>query len=152
MSEGYQIYDLNKLYFLTFQVVDWVDIFTRPAYIKVITDSFIFGRANKGLALYANVIMTNHIYVRARAREEFRLSNIIRDFKKFTASTILEMIKTNAESRSDWMLKRFEFAAMSHKRNSDFQIWTPENHAIEINSHKFFQQKMNYIHQNPARA
>ena len=50
------------------------------------------------------------------------------------------------------MLKRFEFAAMSHKRNSDFQIWTHENHAIEINSHKFLQQKMNYIHQNPVRA
>jgi len=152
MSEGYQIYDQNKLYFLTFQIVDWVDIFTRPTYKKVITDSFIFCRAKKGLELYAYVIMTNHIHLLARAKEGFKLSDIIRDFKKYTASTILEMIKTNAESRSEWMLKRFEFAAMSHKRNSDFQFWTHENHAIEINSSKFLQQKMNYIHQNPVRA
>jgi len=152
MSEGYQIYDQNDLYFLTFQVVDWVDIFTRPSYKKVATDSFNFCRANKGLELYAYVIMTNHIHLLARAKEPNRLSDIIRDYKKFTARTILEMIKEPSESRSDWMLKRFEFAAMSHKRNSEYQIWTHENHAIEISSRKFLQQKMNYIHQNPVRA
>jgi len=39
MSEGYQMYDQNVLYFLTFQVVDWVDIFTRAAYKEVIVQS-----------------------------------------------------------------------------------------------------------------
>ena len=32
MSTGYQIKDQEGLYFLTFQVVDWVDIFTRQIY------------------------------------------------------------------------------------------------------------------------
>jgi len=102
--------------------------------------------------LYAYVIMTNHIHLIARAKEGFLLSDIIRDYKKYTANTLLTLIKEPTESRSDWMLKRFEFAAKRHKRNSEYQVWTHENHAIEIYSDKFLQQKLDYIHQNPVRA
>ena len=80
------------------------------------------------------------------------LPDIIRDFKKFTAGKILRLIKEGPESRQDWMLKRFEFAARSHKRNSDFQFRTHENHAIEIRSPQFTRQKLDYIHNNPVRA
>jgi hypothetical protein len=38
----------------------------------------------------------------------------------------LKVIKEATESRKDWMLKRFEFAAKSHKRNSELQFWTYE--------------------------
>ena len=102
--------------------------------------------------MYAYVIMTNHIHLIARAKEGFLLSDIIRDYKKYTANTLLTLIKEPTESRSDWMLKRFEFAAKRHKRNSEYQVWTHENHAIEIYSDKFLQQKLDYIHQNPVRA
>lgn len=50
------------------------------------------------------------------------------------------------------MLKRFEFAAKKHKRNSIYQVWTHENHAIELYSNAFINQKLNYIHENPIRA
>ena len=50
------------------------------------------------------------------------------------------------------MLKRFEFAAMRHKRNSQYQFWTHENHAVELESQKFRMQKLAYIHENPVRA
>jgi REP element-mobilizing transposase RayT len=152
MSQGYQIYNQNTLYYLTFQVVEWVDIFTRKEYKDIAISSFDFCRKNKGLELYAYVIMSNHIHLIARAKAGFQLSDIVRDFKKFTAKELLEKIRMPSESRSDWMLKRFEFAAMRHKRNSDYQIWTHENHAVELYSHEFIQQKLNYIHQNPVRA
>jgi len=50
------------------------------------------------------------------------------------------------------MLKRFEFAASEHLRNSNYQIWIHENHAIELHSLEFIRQKLNYIHNNPVRA
>jgi len=96
--------------------------------------------------------MTNHLHLIARAKENYQLSDIIRDFKKFTAHKLLEHIKQPLESRSDWMLKRFEFAASEHMRNSNYQIWTHENHAIELHSPEFIKQKLNYIHNNPVRA
>lgn len=36
MSTGYQIKDQGELYYLTFQVVDWVDLSTRPEKIDTI--------------------------------------------------------------------------------------------------------------------
>ncbi len=50
------------------------------------------------------------------------------------------------------MLKRFEFAAKSHVRNSEYQFWTHENHAIEIHSPVFTKSKLDYIHNNPVKA
>jgi REP element-mobilizing transposase RayT len=96
--------------------------------------------------------MSNHIHLIASAKESNRLSDIIRDFKKYTASNFLKEMIKSTESRQDWMLKRFEFAAKSNKRSSEYQIWTHENHAVELVSNKFYDQKLNYIHENPIRA
>jgi REP element-mobilizing transposase RayT len=96
--------------------------------------------------------MSNHVHLLVQARQE-NLPDVIRDLKKFTANRILKEIATNdGESRRDWMLKRFEFAAQRHVRNSIRQFWTHENHAVEILSKKFTDQKLNYIHENPVRA
>ena len=37
--------------------------------------------------------MSNHNHLVAKANDGFRLSDIIRDFKKFTAKRIIDMIK-----------------------------------------------------------
>lgn len=152
MPTGYQIQDPAATYFLTLQVVDWVDVFTRRIYRDSILDSLAYCRQQKGLEIYGYVVMTNHLHLMVRAKRE-NLPDVLRDFKKFTASQILKQIAmSEAESRKDWMLKRFEFAAQRHVRNSKYQFWTHENHAVEIISNKFIDQKLNYIHENPVRA
>jgi len=57
MSTGYQIKDRMGSYFLTFQVIDWVDIFTRKVYRDIIIDSFDYCRRYKGLKIWAYVVM-----------------------------------------------------------------------------------------------
>ena len=152
MPTGYQIDNQAGLYFLTFQVVEWVDIFTRKIYVDIVLDSLTYCRKEKGLKLYAFVIMSNHIHMIVSAEKE-NLSAVIRDFKRYTATTILKAIQENKqESRRIWMLKQFEYAANKHKRNSKYQFWRHDNHAIELESHKFIMQKMAYIHENPVRA
>jgi REP element-mobilizing transposase RayT len=81
-----------------------------------------------------------------------KLSDAIRDFKKYTSAKIIEEIQNGPESRSEWLLHRFKWAADQHSRNTTYQVWTHENHAIEIFTNKFFLSKANYIHQNPVRA
>ena len=95
--------------------------------------------------------MTNHLHLIVRS-ETGNLSNTIRDFKKFTAGTILDAIRDGSESRREWMLHRFEWNAAQNKRSSDKQFWTHENRPESIYSLKFFNQKLNYIHENPVRA
>ena len=151
MSSGYQIEDPSATYFLTFQVIDWVDIFSRKIYRDIILESFDFCRKNKGLNIWAYIIMTNHVHCILSAKDD-NLPDLIRDFKRFTATKIIETIDSNNESRKDWMFKRFEFAARRHMRNGQHQFWTHENHAEIIFTNKFLMQKISYIHMNPVRA
>jgi REP element-mobilizing transposase RayT len=51
--------------------------------------------------------MSNHIHVIFQA-ETGNLSDLVRDFKVYTAKSILKLINEGSESRSDWMLKRFD--------------------------------------------
>jgi REP element-mobilizing transposase RayT len=151
LPTGYQITAQDQPHFVTLQVVEWVDIFTRQKYRDILIENLAYCQKHKGLELFGWVIMSNHIHLIARCEKE-GLSNVLRDFKSYTSKKILEEIDTSEESRKEWMLKIFKDAAFKHKRNADYQFWTHENHAEQLFSNKFLEQKLNYIHQNPVRA
>ena len=151
MKEGYVIRDQSLPHFLTVTIVDWVDVFSRKNYKDCVIDCFEYCIKNKGMILYSYVIMSNHIHMIVQSNEG-KLSDLIRDFKKFTSKTILEKIQSEPESRREWMLERFKLATESHSRNTNFQFWQLGNHAEEIYSEKFMWSKIDYIHFNPVRA
>ena len=48
--------------------------------------------------------MTNHVHLIIRSKDG-KLSDLVRDFKKFTSKQILDEIKNSVrESRKEWML------------------------------------------------
>jgi REP element-mobilizing transposase RayT len=132
MSTGYKISEKNGLYFLTFQVVGWVDIFTRKVYKDIVIESFVYCQNNKGLELFAYVIMSNHIHLLARCITG-DLSGIIRDFKNFKSKKFLLQLGDNTESRRDWMKLVFEYHG-KFKKGQTNQVWTHENHAEHVYS------------------
>jgi len=151
MSTGYQIKYQQGLYYLTFQVVDWLDIFTRQVYRDIVIDSFRYAIEFNEFQLFAYVIMSNHIHLTANSAIG-KLSNTIGDIKKYTGKRIIETIQSMNESRSKWLLNRFEFRAKQHKKNKKYQVWTHENHAIHLYSTEFTAEKLDYLHQNPVKA
>ncbi|MDZ4858948.1 MAG: transposase [Candidatus Hydrogenedentes bacterium] len=58
----------------------------------MIIDSLSFCRANKGLRLYAYVIMENHLHLVAGAPD---LSGVMRAFKGFTAMEIVALAEAS---------------------------------------------------------
>lgn len=151
MSTGYQITDQEGLYYLTFQIVDWIDIFARQVYRDIVIDSLKYSIDNKELLVFAFVVMSNHVHLIAQSSTG-KLSDTIRDVKKFTSKSIVGTIQTIPESRSDWMLNRFGFNARQHSRNKTYQVWTHENHAVQLYSPEFISEKIDYLHNNPVRA
>lgn len=151
MPTGYQIKDQTQAHFLTLQIVEWVDIFTRKVYKDILVDALNYCSQNKGLVVFGYVIMSNHVHIIVQSTND-NLSGVIRDFKSFTSKEMLKYIQSGKESRDTWMLKIFKNAAIKHKRNSEYQVWTHENHAIVIYSASFFENKLDYIHANPVRA
>ena len=150
MSTGYKILDQEGLYYLTFQIVGWVDIFTRKVYRDIVIESFQYCQKTKGLELFAYVIMSNHVHLMARSRT-IDLSGIIRDFKSHTSKKFLEVIADEKEIRSEWMKIVFGYHG-KFKIKQTYQVWTHENHSEIIYSQNFIEQKINYIHDNPVRA
>ncbi len=151
MAFKYQVTDQNGIYFITSTVVDWIDIFTRRELAEVIVDSLGFCQREKGLIIYSWCLMPNHLHLIVSAKEKFNLSAIIRDFKKFTSKRIIKTIKEINESR-DWILNKFEFAAKIHSKTKQYKVWQDGFHPILLESNKFIDQKLNYIHQNPVVA
>src|SRR6266542_218614 len=151
MTTGYQIKEQSSLHHVTLQVVYWIDVFTRSRYSDIVIENLKYCQENKGLVIYAYVIMSNHIHLLLQSESD-DLSGILRDFKSYTSKKLLESIENDTESRKEWMLFMFKRAAIKHKRNTVYQFWTHENHAEIIYSEKFIRQKIDYIHNNPARA
>jgi REP element-mobilizing transposase RayT len=153
MSRVLKITEPDGLYFVTCTVVNWIDVFTRLEYRKIVIDSLAHCQAAKGLRLHAYVVMSNHLHmIISRGETENTLSDILRDFKKFTSKQIIEAIKIVPESRREWMLAQFSAAGKHNANNKQYQFWQQDNHPVELRTVKFLEQKLHYVHQNPVRA
>lgn len=151
-DDGYKIRNQAAIHFITFAVVEWVDVFSRQQYKDIVVDSLKYCQANKGLNIHGWCIMSNHLHLILSAKNN-DLSAILRDFKKFTSNQIIKAITANEkESRKDWMLSIFEKAGQQNSRNTKYQFWRQDNRPIEVFSNMFIDQKLNYVHQNPVTA
>ena len=147
---GYKIRDQRAIHFITFAVVEWVDVFTRKAYRDILIDSLRHCQQEKGLVLHAWCIMSNHVHLLASVKEN-NLSDILRDFKKFTSKQLLAAIQANEhESRKAWMLHIFQKAGEANGRNTTCQFWRQDNQPKECFTPAFTAQKIDYIHNNPV--
>jgi REP element-mobilizing transposase RayT len=97
--------------------------------------------------------MSNHLHAIVGSNNQERVSDIWRDFKKFTSKKIIETIQTEfSESRSEWMLNRFEYSGKNDKKIKNYRFWQEGNDAQGIYLNDYFEQKLNYIHENPVKA
>lgn len=151
-SENYRIGNQHSVYFITFSVTDWVDVFIRLNFKNIIAESLEYCRKNKGLKLFAWCLMTNHIHMICTTEPPFEMSDFMRDFKKHTAKAVLYDIQSLPESRREWMLYRFEFAGKYDNRVNKYRFWQDKSHPIELTTTEMIEQRMNYIHENPVRA
>ncbi len=153
MALKYRIHDQTELYFVTFTVVNWIDVFIRDCYREQIVKSIRFCQENKGLQVYAWVIMTSHIHMIIGTEGKMKLEDIIRDMKRHTAGKMREILEDNSfESRKDWMLWIFGMAGRKNSNNIDYQFWVQDNHPVQLPSPEMIIQRLNYVHNNPVEA
>jgi REP element-mobilizing transposase RayT len=150
VSDKYKIYDTEKPYFVTLTTVGWIDVFTRKELKLLLVDSLRYCQKNKGLDIYGWCLMPGHLHMICGSGNEQSLSDILRDFKKFTSMAIVKAIREMGESRREWLLKLFQEFCMHLKREQQFKVWQDGNKAKEIYSNEFFFEKLQYIHNNPV--
>jgi|WetSurMetagenome_2_1015567.scaffolds.fasta_scaffold410727_1 putative transposase len=149
MSDKYKIREIDKAYFVTLTVAGWIDVFTRKNHKLLLIESLKYCQQNKGLVIFGWCLMPSHLHMICRAEGKYTLSDILRDFKKYTSKAIVKQIEEEPESRREWALELFAKAGEQLKRIKDYKFWQDGNQAKEIYGNEFLEEKLNYIHNNP---
>ncbi len=153
MSNKYKFRNPDGIYFISFSVVDWIDVFIRNVYKDILLDSIVHCQKNKGLVVHAYVIMTSHVHMIISRNSNYNLEDIMRDMKKFTSFKLLGAIFENPqESRREWMLKMFEENGRRNSNNTKYQFWQQDNHPVELSTNEMMEQRLTYLHNNPIEA
>ncbi len=150
MSTKYKAITTDQAYFITLTTVGWIDVFTRLNQKYVITN-VRHCQEKKGLEIDAYYLMSSHLHLLCKGTEGFILSDIMRDFKKFTSKQIVKTIQDEPESRREWMLEYFQKSCEHLKKEQKYKVWQGGYHAEIVESNWFIKQKINYIHNNPVK-
>ena len=152
MSRKYKFHDNDKIYFVSFAVINWIDLFIRNVYKDVMLDSLRFCQKEKGLELYGRCIMTSHVHLIIGTTGN-SLENIMRDLKRHTSEQLRKAIEiTPVESRREWMLRMMKDAATLNNNNRVFNYGNSHNNPVQLISNNIAHQKLDYIHYNPVEA
>ncbi|QQS50891.1 MAG: transposase [Bacteroidota bacterium] len=150
MSRKYKFKNPEGIYFISFATVYWIDVFIRNEYKEIVIESWKYCQKEKGLNIYAWIIMTSHVHMIIGSKTN-KLEDVVRDMKSFTSRKLKDAIKENKqESRREWMLWMMERAGRKNSNNNNFQFWQQHNKPIELSDNKIMDQKLDYLHNNPV--
>ena len=93
MSSKYKATTTEEAFFITITIVGWIDVFIRLNQKNNIISALHYCQQNKGLEIYAFCLMSSHLHLLCKGTNGLILSDIMRDFKKFTSKKIIETIQ-----------------------------------------------------------
>lgn len=146
MPQRRRVHEPILPHFVTTTVVHLIPVFRRDEYFRVLTNSLSHCIQNRGLLVYAFVIMPDHFHLLC-SQTDGDLSGVLRDLKRFTSRELTRKLAEDGAYRP-WL------AAMCNaaRGEADAKLWDDEFHPEEVHSRPFFEQKRDYIHDNPVRA
>ncbi len=135
----------NQPHFLTCTIVNWLPIFTNPNRVAIVLDSLDFLQSQQRLHLHGYVIMENHLHLIASGEN---LSKEIGCFKSYTARSIIDRLM---ENHNYALLKQLKEHKQPYRTDQEHQLWQEGSHPQAILNAAMFNQKLDYIHNNPVR-
>jgi putative transposase len=153
MCRKFKIRDQEAVYFVTFTVIQWLDVFIRVEYRDVFLESIRYCQKHKGLEVYAYCVMSSHVHMIIARHGRQELEDVIRDIKKYTSVKMIEAIENSpAESRRELLLWLFKRAGRNNSNKTHYQFWQQDYHPIELNTNEKLNQRLEYVHNNPVHA
>ena len=129
--------------FFTATILEWNHLLKPDKYKAIIMSSLQFLVQNKRIILYGFVLMPNHLHVIWQMRAGFKPADVQRDFLKYTA----QQIKFDLQQNHPVVLEKFRVQV----KDRSYQIWEHRPLSIPLWSQLVFEQKPDYIHQNPVQ-
>lgn len=163
-------------YFVTTKVAGNKKVFIYHRCSRIILQALQFMEGQGKFALWGYVIMPDHIHLLLYPDEKLNISDIMRDFKKWTSRKVIDELKNHiktAKTRSpDLVVPVYKklfvdgagqetsatriLAYFEHRAGTihgqTYKVWQSRNWITNVYSDNFFEQKLNYIHDNPVRV
>jgi putative transposase len=135
------------VYFLTYSIVEWLPLFVTEAAFRIATDSLTFCHRNKQLRINAFVLMPTHMHLIVFDADfaNERLISTLADFRKYTGRRLSDFCADHYPTCFTETLRALATA------DRERRLWQPSRHPEAIQTERFWQQKVDYLHDNPRR-
>jgi REP element-mobilizing transposase RayT len=145
--ETYRIRPDASVYYLTYSVVAWLPVFVSEESCKIVTESLTFCHREKQLRINAYVIMPTHLHliVFDGGFDTERLVRSLADFRKYTGRQLSDYCIRHGPK---CFLETLRDQAIADRER---RFWQPSRHPEAIQGEHFWQQKLDYLHDNPRR-
>jgi REP element-mobilizing transposase RayT len=137
-------HDPSHLYFITATIMGWRKLFAKPTYAHVVLDSLDWHRRHGRWALYAYVVMPDHMHAVLKPAADQTISTVLQSFGSFTAHAILKQLQAEKQVG----LLAFFARRQDQDSTKEHQIWLPIQ-PKNIHSVGFLREKVEYTHNNP---
>ena len=141
----YRFGDASYPHFLTQTSVAWLPVFSQPDVVEIVLDSWRCLQRERGIVVLAWVILENHLHWIGAGPD---LSQRVREFKSFTATSIVKRLKQKGAAT---LLQELAFYKKRDKVDQEHQVWQEGSHPQVIMNEEMMWQKIEYIHNNPLR-
>ncbi|GIL21739.1 MAG: transposase [Bacteroidota bacterium] len=138
------LYAKQHAEFLTVTCLEWKHILQEDRFKDIITNSLTYLTSTNRVTVYAFVIMSNHFHLIWQVMGDHQHADVQRDFLKFTGQQILKILRNeNSPMQQELLI---------NAKDRKHQVWERNSLGVPLWSPKVFNQKLEYIHNNPVRA
>lgn len=130
--------------FFTATCLEWKMLLKPFQFKEIICNSLKFLVEDNRVKLYAFVIIDNHLHLIWKIQNGHLKERVQMSFLKYTAQQMkFDLLQTNPK-----FLQEFKVQA----KDREYQFWERNALSIELSNEKIFEQKLDYIHENPVKA
>ena len=134
---------LNEVYFWTDTIKYWNKLLEEDSFKNIIIDCWRNLVNRNKIRIYGFVIMPNHLHVVWEMLEKNGKEMPYASFNKFTSHQFLETLRTKNNS----ILTVYK----ENNKERKHRFWQRDQLAIEMDSKRKVEQKLEYIHFNPLQ-
>ena len=135
----------GQCFFVTTTCYLWQRLLAADTAKQIVADSLNFLTGKYKTHLLAYVIMPNHLHLVLFFPETNRLSDFMRDLKKYTSVKLRQHLE---ETFGVPFLEKLRFESRQQK----FKVWMDRFDDLAITKADTLRTKIDYIHNNPLQA
>ena len=148
MAVRKRVFIPNRIYFITFTILNWQKVFVSRKYCDLVYKGFDYQKYQYGNKVHGYVIMPNHLHLLVYVTKASPpLSKLIQNSKRFLAYGIIKELERDKAVAT---LMLFREHALANK-GAKHKVFEDGFDSKLVESETFCRQKLDYIHHNPCR-